>query len=389
MAPVTHRRTRILWLIKGLGPGGAERLLVNHARRGDHDRFAYEVAYVVPAKSHHVADLEAVGVRVHRPPPVPEAPDRWSWRLGRLIAERRPAIVHAHSPAIAPVARVASRLTHDVASVYTEHNRWPVYRPLTRAANAVTLGLDRYVLAVSDDVRRSMGRRWRRQVEVLHHGVDVESLRTQITDRAAVRAAVGVPADAFVAVCVANLRVEKDHENLLQAVRSLPDDDGGQPFRLLLVGQGPLQDEIAGRVKELGLDDRVLVLGQRNDVAAILGAADAFVLGSRNEGLPVAVMEALALGVPVVATSAGGVPEAVRTGIEGLLVPARSPAALARAIERVRSDPALRGRLARAAAARGQAFESAVAVRRVETIYEAVASRQAVEPPAPDAKAPV
>src|SRR6185503_12352919 len=110
----------------------------------------------------------------------------------------------------------------------------------------------------------------------------------------------------------------------------------------------------------------------------VLAAADAFVLGSRNEGLPVAVMEALALGLPVVATSAGGVPEAVRSGIEGLLVPTQSPAALARAIERLRVDPALRSRLARAARARAAAFDASVAVTRLETIYEAVATRRSV-----------
>jgi hypothetical protein len=84
------------------------------------------------------------------------------------------------------------------AAIYTEHNRWPVYRPVTRAANAATLWLDDYVLAVSDDVRRSMGHGWRHQVEVLHHGVDVDALRQQVTDRDAVRRAAGVPAGGVV-----------------------------------------------------------------------------------------------------------------------------------------------------------------------------------------------
>jgi len=130
------------------------------------------------------------------------------------------------------------------------------------------------------------------------------------------------------------------------------------------------------------LDDRVLVLGQRDDVPAVLAASDLLLLASRQEGLPVAVMEAFALGLPVVSTAVGGVPEAVRDGIEGFLVPPRDPVALAAAMDRLRCDVGLRARLGRSSADRATAFDAARAVARVEAVYGALASGAPVPDPA-------
>ena len=121
------------------------------------------------------------------------------------------------------------------------------------------------------------------------------------------------------------------------------------------------------------LDDRVLVLGQRDDVPAVLATSDLLLLSSRQEGLPVAVMEAFALGVPVVSTAVGGVPEAVRDGVEGLLVPPQDPARLAAAMDRLRRDAGLRGCLARSSADRATAFDATRAVARIEQVYGALA----------------
>ena len=377
---MTDERPRVLWLIKGLGPGGAERLLVHHARLADHDRFAYEAAYVVPVKSHHVADLTDAGVTVHGPPPGGASPRAWPRWLGSLLAERRPAVVHTHSPALAPLARTFTRVpgAHRAAHVYTEHNSLSIYRPATRALDAATMRLDRHVWAVSADVRRSIGRVWRHQVEVLHHGVDLDAVRAAAT--ADVRAELGIGDDEVVVTMVANLRPQKDHANALDAVERLAPD--GPPTRLLLVGQGPLLDDVRRDVARRRLDDRVLVLGQRDDVPAVLAASDLLLLASRQEGLPVAVMEAFALGLPVVSTAVGGVPEAVRDGIEGFLVPPKDPVALAAAMDRLRCDVGLRARLGRSSADRATAFDAARAVARVEAVYGALASGAPVPDPA-------
>jgi glycosyltransferase involved in cell wall biosynthesis len=364
---------RVLWLIRGLGPGGAERLLVAHARAGAAD-FAYEVAYQVAAKDHLVPELEAAGVVVHRLGTSP----RWPLELRRLVAERGISVVHAHSPALAVGARLALRLLPGGPRpplVYTEHNRWDAYRPATRFANALTFGLDHRCFAVSDEARSSVWGPLRSRVQTLHHGIDPVALRAAAGDPEATRHALGIDPAAPVVVHVANYRREKAHEVLLDAVRLLV-DRGHDDLRVLLVGQGQRMDEVRAHLDAAHLGRHVLMLGYRPDAPALEAAADVLVLSSDHEGLPVAVMEALTLGVPVVSTRVGGVPEAITDGVEGLLVAPRDPAALADALARVLDDPELRARLGAAARARGADFDAAVPTGVIEAAYRELLARR-------------
>jgi glycosyltransferase involved in cell wall biosynthesis len=176
----------------------------------------------------------------------------------------------------------------------------------------------------------------------------------------------------MVLLCVAGLRKEKGHADLLNAVSLL--SEMGTPVRLLLAGSGPLEGQLRATRDQMGLQGRVVFLGLRDDVPDLLAAADLFVLASHFEGLPVAVMEALAAGKPVVATEVGGLPEAVANGVEGLLVPPSRPDRLAEAIARLVADPALRAQMAEAAQQRGATFDIALTARELETIYLDVAS---------------
>ena len=133
----------------------------------------------------------------------------------------------------------------------------------------------------------------------------------------------------------------------------------------------------------LGLADRVILTGFRDDAVRVMGACDIFTLASQWEGLPVALMEALALGLPVVATEVGGVGEELHDGVDAMLVPPRNPTALADAIERVVIDPLLRERLAAAASARAGDFDVHRAVDRIEAVYAELAPGAASTPAAP------
>ena len=370
-APV-GRPARVLWLIRGLGPGGAERLLVAHALTGSAD-FAYEAAYQVAAKDQLVPELEAAGARVTR---IGSGPT-WPLELRRLVAEHEIDLVHAHSPAMAAGARAALRLLpggRRPALVYTEHNRWDAYRGPTRWANALTMPLEDHVFAVSDEARRSVFARYQPKVEPLHHGIDGRHLLTLAGDPAETRAELGLGPDEHVVVQVANFRREKAHEVMVEAARALSAQR--IPVRILMVGQGPRQAEIEALVASEGVGDVVRVLGFRDDVARVVAASDALVLSSDHEGLPVAVMEALALGVPIVSTAVGGMPEAITDGVEGLLVPPRDPAALAGAIAKVATDPELRARLSAAATVRAADFDARVATERIEAVYREVLERR-------------
>jgi glycosyltransferase involved in cell wall biosynthesis len=367
---------RVLWLVKGLGPGGAERLLVEHAASADHDEFRYEAAYVLDWKQHLVPELEALGVRTHSLGVHHELDPRWTLRLRTLLQRGGYDVVHAHSPMAASVARIetrAVRRSHRPAFVYTEHNRWPSYRRETRWANRATFGLNDAVFAVSDDVKASISARHREQVEVLVHGVDVARVRAAASAREATRLELGVQPGESLAVTVANLRAGKNYPGLIAAAREVV--DRGLRVRFATAGQGQLADEVAALHASSGLGDRFALLGYRDDTTRLIAAADLFVLASLHEGLPVTVMEALTLGVPVVATAVGGLPEVVTTGDNGILVEPGSPSALADAIERA-VDPPVHAELVAGAARTGGRFSNRPAVERIEATYRSLTSRR-------------
>jgi glycosyltransferase involved in cell wall biosynthesis len=363
---------RVLWLVKGLGPGGAERLLVEHAAGGDRAEFHYEVAYLLDWKRHLVPELTALGVDAHGLGVSTEWDPRWVIRLHRLVRRGRFDVVHAHSPLVASIARILVRTiprAHRPALVYTEHNRWPSYHRVTRFANRSTYALDDATFAVSSDVRDSVSPRYRRRVEVVIHGVDVTRVRAQRTARDATRAELGVTPGELLAVTVANLRPGKNYPGLLAAARIVVDH--GLPVRFVAAGQGQLEAEIRAMHERSGLGERFRLLGYRDDTTRLIAAADLFVLASHHEGLPVTVMEALTLGVPVVAPAVGGLPEVVATDQNGILVEPGSSTALAAAVEEA-FDPAVHERLATGAAGTGDRFSSTAAITRIEAAYRRV-----------------
>lgn len=368
----------MLWLAKGLGPGGMERLLVNHARFGDHERFRFAAAFVVERPHSLVGELTDLGVEVHRlaggdgPRPL--------WDLRRLVRRLDIDLVHAHSPVMAAGARLAVRtLRPRPALVYTEHNSWSSHARPTRLANALTYRLDDAQIAVSAAAQAD-GRRWaRRPAELIAHGLDLEALRTVTTPPSKLRASLGIADGTAVAITVANLRAPKAHDVLLEAAaRVVPElRRRGLEFVWLCVGHGPLADQLAARRDELGLAEHVQFLGFRDDIPDLLRAADLFVLASRDEGLPLAVMEAMSLGMPVVATSVGGLPTVIDHRHNGLLVPPGSPAELAAAVVEVVTDLELWVQLGSAARETAGAFDARAAVTHIEAVYDEVLMRRA------------
>ncbi len=361
--------TRVLLLVKGLGRGGTQRLLLNAVPHLDRSRFDYEVAYLLPANSALVPELEAAGLEV-------SCLDGrrgvgWVARLAALVKERRVELVHVHSPYAAVGARLGlSRQA--VRLVYTEHNVWASYRPATRYANALTYWRNDHVFAVSDAVRASLHLPGllralpRPPVETLYHGhTTPESDDSE--NRGALRRDLGIPADAPLVGTVANFKPQKGHRYLLGAAslvrRTVPN------VRFALIGAGPLEDEIRREVHRLDLDSTVLFAGSRDDGPRVAEDFDVFALASVHEGLPVALLESMAHGTPAVVTSAGGLPEVIEHGMHGFVVPVADEDALAEGILMLLADPPLRERFGQAARVRALDFSIHTAVRRVEDVY--------------------
>jgi glycosyltransferase involved in cell wall biosynthesis len=363
-------RLRVLLLTKGLGPGGSESLLAAIATARDRKHFEYAAAYVIPEKQAMVPALEAAGVEVICLGASGRGDPRWALRLRHRLVDQPVDVVHAHSPLVAAMARLVVRtLPRRVrpVTVSTEHNVWPAYAFTTRVLNAVTYPLDRAHFAVSEEVRRSMPDWWRRRTQTLVHGIATGDVHRHQAGRERMRRELGVAPDECLAVTVANYRRHKDYPTLFAAARAVR--ARGVPARFAAVGQGPLAREVHEEHARSGLGDGFRLLGYRADALDVLAAADLFVLSSKQEGLPVALMEALALGVPIVATAVGGVPEAVTDGVEGRLVEPGRTDQLADAIAALASDPALRTRYSEAATRRGGDFDATRAVRRYEDCY--------------------
>jgi glycosyltransferase involved in cell wall biosynthesis len=371
---------RVLWLSKGLGPGGAERLLVSLARSMDLERFELSAAYLLADKNHLVPELEAAGIDVVCLDGRGGGQVAWLGRLRKLVRDFRPHVVHIHAPQPAAMARplLRSMGRRRPSLLYTEHNSWDGYRPPTRVANAVTYPLDDYRLAVSQTAFDSVPKWLRRRMEVLVHGVDLDEVRNHAESRQRVRDELGIlPADTLV-VTVANLREHKDYPTLLSAARRVM--DAGASVRFAAVGQGPLEAQVRADIARLGLDGSFQLLGYRPDPKDVLAAGDIFTLSSLAEGYPVSLMEALALGKPVVATSVGGIPEAVREGVEGLLVPPRRPDLLADAIVRLARSDETRARMGEASLERSGIFDIRRAAARHEELYSVLAGRAGPTP---------
>jgi glycosyltransferase involved in cell wall biosynthesis len=363
--------------IKGLGHGGAERLLVDVVAAGDHRSFDYQVAYVLDAADALVASFRSNGTAVHPLGARGNLDLRWLLAFRRLLVRNQYDIVHFHLPYTAALGRlvVASlpRRQRPI-TLYTEHSLWNKAAVLVKILNRATIRHDRALIAVSQAAFDALPSSLKRRSQVVVHGVDLHrsigmiGRRDEIRER--IRAELGVAPGELLALTVANLRSEKGYDVLLDAAHIV--DERRLPVRFAAAGQGALDNEMAQRHQALGLGDRFRFLGHRQDALELLTAADIVVLPSHQEGLPVVLMEASSVGATMVATSVGGVGQVIQDGVSGLIIPPGRADALADAIERLASDPGLRKRLGERAAVGSAAFDVARASGDVERIYRTI-----------------
>lgn len=370
------QRLRVLLLIKCLGFGGAERLVVSVAQARDRDCFDYEVAYVLATENALVPDIEAAGVPVHCLGPGGHYDLRWTVRLRRLLGQRPFDVVHLHLPYVAALGRVVARSLPAAVRprlVYTEHAAWSRTPAPVRLLNRLTIGLDDADLAVSEAAKQAMPARLRPRVEVVVHGLPLSVVEDSVAAREEVRAELGISSDQVLIVTVANFRAQKAYDVLLESASQVLLT--GLPVVFAAVGHGPLESEILAVHHRLGLGDRFRFLGYRADAMRVVAGADVFVLASHYEGFPVALMEAMAVGVPVVSTAVGAVPQALEDGIDGLIVPPGAPGLLATALTELAGDPMRRAAMAGAARQHGRQYDIDNAVRRIESVYREVVDR--------------
>jgi len=281
--------------------------------------------------------------------------------LAQIVDEHRSEVVQTHLMRSLDFLALALRQRPSRPSViWTFHNarldlradqlpgrRWllrpkragyrGLYRRASRAAAALVAVSDDVARAIDDDLGPAPGR-----LVTIPNGVEMDRYGAG-PDRS-LRREMGVPEAAPMVICVAKMLEQKGHRHLVDALAASSRAEG-EPIHVALLGDGPLRQAIVSQAREAGVADRIHLLGTRPDVPRLLAAADVFVLPSLWEGLPMALLEAMAAGLPVIATSVSGTRQVVEDGRTGLLVAPGDSTELASAMQRLVADRPLRARL--------------------------------------------
>jgi len=363
-------RPLVVHIIDELPPDGAERLLVDilRHRSGSYD---YRVVCLVDGGA-LVSEIEAQGV------PVTVLGRRWRFdpallvRLTRLLARHRPVAVHTHLSSADLWGRFAAWLAGVPGIFCTVHNIYTAKSITHRLLDRVLARVTRQIVACSQEVADSLVRTEHipaRRVLAIANGIDLD--RFTDVPPADLGAMFGVRREVRYLAVVGRLHEQKGHRDILPVLARLKAD--GPAFHMLFIGDGDRRKAIEDDIVRLGLERVVTVTGYRDDIPQLLAAVDVVAMPSRWEGLPMALLEAMAMGRAVIASPVGGVPGVIDHQRNGLLVPRDDPDGWYRSLVELMLSPGLRETLGSGARRTVREHYSAEAVaRRYESLYDGV-----------------
>jgi glycosyltransferase involved in cell wall biosynthesis len=367
-------RKKIMWLIKGLGVGGAEQLLASTVPHLDRSQFCYELAYILPRENALAGYFNANQI----PTFCLGATGKWDIRvipkLAQLLRDREVDILDCHLPYSGVVGRIAGRLAKIKHIIYTEHDLG-VQRTvaglhfLSFLANIITYPLNDLIVTVSQYTYRDVRRYniWHTPMMLVYNGVDLKRLYTHHSDTSGIRLKLGIPANNMVVGHVATMRREKKQDDLLKAAREVLKTFPQVTF--VIVGRGPLEQELKQLAGHLGIQNNVVFTGFVADLYEVMETFDIFVMSSLHEGFGISLLEAMALGKPSVVTRVGGMTEVVEDKVSGLMAEPRAPEDLAQKILTLLTNDDLRKTMGQAAQRRSERFDIRKRVTAMEDIY--------------------
>lgn len=340
-------RPLVVHVVYRFAVGGLENGVVNLINRMSVDRWRHAVVALTEIAPQFAARLRRADVSLHALNKPPGHGIRLYPRLFRLFRTLRPAIVHTRNlaalEAVVPAwaagvpIRVHGEHGRDVGDLDGTNRRYQrvrkLYRPFVQQYVALSRDLERYLverIGVPSE-----------RVAHIYNGVDDERFRPTQSSRAPIEGSPFNDPRLFVAGTVGRMEAVKDHTNLarafVSAVRSSP--AAGERLRLVFVGDGPLRSVVEGILRDAGVRHLVWFAGERSDVAELLRGFDCFVLPSLAEGISNTVLEAMATGLPVIATRVGASADLLEEGAAGRLVPRADPDAIARELLGFLDDP--------------------------------------------------
>lgn len=364
-------KIKVLQILPNFAIGGAERMAVHLMQNLDRTRF--EVA-AVSLFDRVGSELEFMlgesGITVWYLNKRLGFDPRMYFRLDEVFRRFCPQVVHTHLyvlPYVLPLLflRRVSGKVHTVHSLAERE-----VNAAGKAVHSIAFRVGVTPVAIALKVAHSMLRVYGiDNVSLIPNGIPIRNYCTFGMTRTEWRKREGIADEEIVFVSVGRLTGVKNQKLLLKAFDRVKENN--QKVRLLIVGTGELRQELEHQAEVMGLGQRVRFLGMRTDISDILGASDVFVLSSNREGNPLALMEAMAAGKPVVATAVGGVPELVVDGSTGILVPAEDAAALAEALSNLLHNAAKRMEMGLEGAKRAEEqFCAKAMAKRYEELYE-------------------
>jgi glycosyltransferase involved in cell wall biosynthesis len=374
-------RIRVTHIVPHLKQGGAEYAAVHLMTGLDPARFSASVI-VLGTKSGSTLEttLDKSSVLVRYLGKKSGFYPRMFLRVSLALGKLQPAVIHTHVHVLRYV------LPHLLFSrpwvaVHTVHNlaEWEV-EPRAQWLQRLAFRSGVIPISVAREVAVSLHRRY--QIEdgrVIPNCIPVRHYQLSLERREAWRRGAGIQASDIVFTCVALFREQKNHPRLLEAFRT---GVGRNPSaKLLLVGKGPTELSARQLAESYGLGDQIRFLGMRDDVPEILGASDVFVLSSDYEGNPLAVMEAMAAGLPIVSTSVGGVPELVTDGRDGILVDPADEIGFKDSLQLLLDKPDVRKSMGLSAArTAGAKFDVRLMIQAYEALYQSLCDARLASP---------
>ncbi len=371
-------RHRILHIIYSLYRGGAERLIETQTLLGDRGRYEYLVCSITDGGD-LVDAIEAAGGRVHLMRKRHRGDLAVIPRIARLIDRERIDLLHLHNAPGAfwgTLAAGCSRRRPPI--VRTEHQPWrPLELPgIYRSLHAYLAGRASRIICVSDYVRSTHEERFpglAGRFVTVPNGVRVDAF-DDLPGRVEARARFKLPSDTPIVGTIGRLVPVKNHRLLIDAFSLIHQEM--PETHLAILGDGPLVEPLATHAADLRLSNEVSFVKSSPSAEIFLGCLDVFALSSESEGMPLTLLEAMAAGVPVVATGVGGIPEVIENGADGYIVPASGPEPLARMISSLLSHPGEAremGRRGRETVRRR--FDAGRTVRETERVYSDLLDR--------------
>ena len=340
-------KIKVAHIVQTLDVGGAERLVMDLLKSCDKSRFDFTLC-CLGTRGVLADELEKENVRLIFLNKKDGLDFNLSFKIASLMKDSKIGVLHTHNQRPQFYGALATHLFRPRVYVHTRHGRNYPDNYKSVLFSRFFAGRASKVVVVCDDIykfARDIEKLPKEKLKIINNGVDTERFNGEGRDKKLLRDSLGIGPDELVIGTVGRLAKIKNQKLLILAFKNVA--DLRSDCRLVVVGDGPLKNELIDYSQEVGVREKILFLGERNDISQLLGVFDIFCLSSLSEGISLVLLEAMATGLPIVATRVGGNSELIEDGVNGFLVPSQDPRSMSENLVKLLSDKELRDHMSK------------------------------------------